>query len=320
MPRLLDALSNRRLRFFEGLHALYRATGDIARSLEFLADRLGSSREGEAARSASRAIAAGQGLTDALRNTGLHLSPVEQGLLEVGEHSGSVEQTLGAIIRELHRARAAVSQLVARLAYPVLVLHFAGFVFTFIQSLQTGFSLVWPLLYFGSLYAPVVAGWWLLRRARSSPSLQTKLLLLPALGPWWKSRMQSRFAFAVGQLYSAGVPIARALAITAEGFAEQAAAGEIRQAAAEVERGARLTEHIPPILDDSLLRDAISIGEQSGALSEELERARAYYEERADQALARIARLAYAVTFSVAALVVFSLAMKLYGGYYAVIR
>ena len=129
--------------------------------------------------------------------------------------------------------------------------------------------------------------------------------------------MQSRFAFAIGHLYTAGLPIGRSLAIAAEGFADPTVAGEIREAALAVERGDSLTAHIPATLDDSVLRDAISIGEHAGSLSEQLERAWAFYEERANVALARIGRLAYGVTFAVAAVVVFALALRLYGGLYA---
>jgi len=312
----LDFLKTGKLRFFEGLLALYRGSGDLRRALRFLADRLGSSRLGSAASLAAEHLEQGRSLTQALTTAIPELSPFERGLLEVGEHAGNLDQALAGIIEELQLERRAKQELFTRLAYPVFILHFAGFVFSFVQSLAAGWSLGWPALYFGLLYAPVLAGWIVVRRLPTNPGLERSVLAAPLLGAWLLDRLRSRLAFSLGQLYTAGVPIGRALEISASGLGSGLVAAEVRQSANAVARGEPLSHHVPPLLDDALLRDAISVGEQSGALTEQLERAHAYYRDQANRELGRMVRVVYGVTFTVAVLVVFYLVLKVYGGYY----
>jgi len=315
----LDYLKTGKLRFFEGLLTLYRGTGDLRRALRFLADRLGTDRLGLAASRAADDLEQGRSLTEALTASIPGLSPFERGLLEVGEHAGNLDQALNGIVEELQLTRRAKQDLIARLAYPVLVLHLAGFVFTFVQSLGAGWSWSWPALYFGLLYAPVLAGWIVVRNLPTRPGLQRSLLATPLLGTWLVDRLRSRLAFSLGQLYTAGVPLGRALEITASGLGIGPVAAEVRQSSEAVAGGEPLSKHIPPLLDDGLLRDAISVGEESGALTEQLARVHAYYRDQASRKLGRMVQVAYGVMFTVAALIVFYLALKVYGGYYGAI-
>jgi type IV pilus assembly protein PilC len=316
----LDYFRSRKLRFFEGLLSLYRGTGDLRRALGFLAERLGPTREGMAARQALRELESGRTLTEAMADSLPGLTAFERGLLEVGEHAGNLDQALEGIALEHRSIRESRLELFGRLAYPVFILHFAGLVFVFVQTLWHGFSVTWPVLYFGLLYAPFLAAWLLLRRARSSLSLQRALLSAPMMGPWLKDRLRSRFAFSLGQLYTAGIPLARALEITAGGITPEVAALEVHEAAAAVRDGRPLTPHLPPILEDAVLRDAAALGEQSGSLTEELERAHRYYRDQAARGLARLVRAAYAATFTLAVLIVVYLVFTVYGGYYSLLR
>ena len=318
---IFDVKNARKLRFFEGLLSLYRATGDLRQAFRFLHDQLGSTPEGRAADEVVRSLEHGSNLTQALTLALPGLSGFECSLLEVGEHAGGLEASLEGIIHEIQLEQQIRIELLSRLAYPVFLLHFAGLVFCFIQSMAHGWSLTWPLVYFGALYAPVVLAWVVRRRQRHNPDMNDLLLRLPGLGGWLLDRLRTRFTFALGQLYSAGIPLARALEITADNVdpVRGRVFQELRQAAAAARQGAPLSSHIPSMLDHSILRDAIRVGERAGSLSEELSRASRYYREQADRDLKRLVRFVSAGVYATAVLVVVYLVFSVYGWYFSLL-
>ena len=241
------------------------------------------------------------------------LTTIELGLLEVGELSGNLEQSLRTIVEEIHRQRQWKQDLVARLAYPLLVLHLAGILLPFIQSTFHGWSWIWPIGYFGFFYGIALALWIFIRKSRSDPRIQGLLYRLPLLGPLARYRLCSRFSSSLGMLYGAGIPIARALEIIADNLGP--ATRETHEAAAAVRQGDPLALHIPPLLSDPLLNDAIILGEKSGNLSEELARARIFYEDQADRSLRLVTRVAGGALFAVAAATVFYLAITVWSHY-----
>ncbi|MBN2490702.1 MAG: type II secretion system F family protein [Planctomycetes bacterium] len=316
----LDWLKRRKLRFFEGLLALYRATGDLRQALAFLGDRLGSTSEGQAARQSLEELQNGRTLTEAMTGSLPGLNAFERGLLEVGEQAGNLEESLEGIVREIQSQRAARLELIARLAYPIFILHAAGLALVLVRSFWSGFPTIHPLAYFALLYAPALLGWAVVRHARTRPALARVLLAAPLLGPWLKDRQRSRFAFCLGQLYTAGIPISRALEVTATGMGPGIATEEVQRAAQAAAAGQPLAAHLPASLEDPILRDAVSIGEKSGSLTEELSRAHRYYRDQADRGLGRLVRSAYAVAFGLAVLVVVYVVVSVYGAYFSLVR
>ncbi len=308
-----DVFKTRKLRFFEGLLSFYRGTGDLTSALAYLENRLGSTPEGMAAGQIGRALEGGQSLSEAFSQAMTSLSPVEGGLLEVGELSGNLEQSLSTVVEEIHRERRWKQDLAARLAYPVLVLHLAGIVFTYIQSVFSGWTWIWPLGYFGLCYGITLGLWVFFRKSRTDPGIQGLLLRLPLLGPLSRHRLCSRFSSSLCMLYGAGIPIARALEIVADTLGP--AKEGILQAAAAARQGEPLSLHIPSILSDPLLNDAIILGEKSGNLSEELARARIFYEDQADRSLRLVTRTAGGALFAVAAATVLYLAITVWSHY-----
>jgi len=312
-----DFFKTRKLRFFEGLLSFYCGTGDLPTAMTFLNERLGSAPEGVAAGRIGRAIKEGQTFTQAISTYYPGLTPFESGLLQVGEQSGNLEVAFRSIVDEILLERKMKLDLVSRLSYPVIVLHLAGLVFTIVWSIfnTESSSLLGFFGYFGLLYGGGLIILFFYKMTLSSSLWRSIAIGLPLLGPLLIHRMRSRFLFTLGQLYSAGVPIDKSLEIVADTLEPGPVSEEVRQASRAATRGEALSLHIPPLLDDPLLRDAVVLGEKAGTLTEDLSRADHYYAEKADRAMHLAIQLIGWGLYCLAALVVVILVFWVWSRY-----
>lgn len=316
LPRL-DWLNRRKLRFFEGFAALYRGTGDAARSLRFLAEELGGSPVGAAAARAADSIERGGTLTASIGDAIPALSAVEAGLLEAGERSGDVSAAVNRIIERLHAARNDLLGLVGRLTYPLVVLHMAGFVGGFVRLM--GKAPVWPWLlgYFGVLYGAFALLWWIHRRSRQDGAMLTRLSRIPVIGAIYRDGARARVAEVIAILYQAGVPLDEATRIASRTIEPMTAAIDLRAAADRIKGGHPLSSVFPAALLDPVLRDAIRVGEESGELASELQRAGTYYRERERRSRNAFVRIASGALYAVAMVTVAYLVISFYAGLFS---
>ncbi len=313
-----DATEGAKLRFFKGLAAFYRTTGDLRRAFDFLAQEHASGPVGAAARGAAQAVAAGATLDEALGRTLDGIDPVEHGMLRVGERTGEVDAVLDALATRLESRRTARTALRRRLAYPLFIVHAAGAVlaFTAILGLTTWLT---PLGYFALLYGIAGAVAITVRRLRASAEGARRLLGLPVVGGLAVDGARARFTSALALLYDAGVPLGEALDVTADTTAWAPIADEIRAAGRVVAGGQPLSTAIPPMLAHPVLVDAIRVGEATGTLGETLTRAGAHYRERVDRGRERLVTVLHAIVYGLAVAAVVYVVITVYGSYFAML-
>src|SRR5260221_5203263 len=124
---------SRRSEFYHQLNQLMGAGLGIVRALEQLQRNPPDRSYREPIRQLLQRISQGYTLTESLRGLGSWLPAFDLALIQAGEHSGRLESCLG-LLADYYNDRARIArQLIADLAYPVGLCHFAIFIFPFAQ-------------------------------------------------------------------------------------------------------------------------------------------------------------------------------------------
>lgn len=262
-------------------------------------------------------LAEGAGLAKALSLEGGVFNDSYVSMVAAGEASGALDLVLERLADFLEAQEAISSKVKSSLAYPVLMiivgsavmLFLLGFVIPKITGVFADNKAALPLItvVLIKLSAFVRQGWWLCLLAAVATALICRQLLLkeenrcrrdrlllrlPGFGVLWKKLLLARFAKILGLLLSSGVPIIRAMEITAAAVVNRAYKSSLAQAAAELVEGGKLSSALARSpLFPPLLVHMIGIGEQSGTLELMLEKAGNSFEKEFDTATTRFMTL-----------------------------
>jgi general secretion pathway protein F len=120
----------------------------------------------------------------------------------------------------------------------------------------------------------------------------TLLLKLPGMGSLLQKLILARFAKILGLLLSSGVPVIKAMEITAEAVVNRAYRAFIGEAKAELIEGGKLSTTLARSpLFPPLLIHMIGIGEQSGTMETMLEKAGSAFQKEFDTGTTRFMAL-----------------------------
>ena len=269
-------------------------------------------------------ISAGNTYTESLQQTGGWLPAFDIALIDAGERSGRLDACF-KLLADYYNDRARIMrQMVADLAYPVALLHFAVFILPFAELFKSGNLAAYLAKTFGILipiYLVVAA---MIYAGQSKHGerwrawVETVLHPIPILGTGRRCLALSRLAAALEALIIAGVTIIEAweLAATASGspalrrvveaWRPQLRAGETP---AELVRACR---RFP-----DLFTNLYSSGEIGGKLDESLRHLHRLYQEEGTRKLHAFAqwlpRFIYLVIVLVIAYKVIQFWMGMYG-------
>jgi len=258
-------------------------------------------------------LAEGKGLAAALAEESPLFSESYISMVAAGEASGALDTILERLADFLEEQEAIRSKVTTALAYPLLMALVGGGVMLFllafvIPKITTVFAdnkAALPLITIVLLKVSTLLrqGWWLLllaaaaalyayRRLLQSDSFRlrrdTLVLQLPLLGALLQKLLLARFARILGLLLSSGVPVIRAMEITAEAVVNRAYRVFLGEAKAELIEGGKLSATLARSpLFPPLLIHLIGIGEQSGTLDTMLNKAGAAFEREFDTATTR---------------------------------
>lgn len=262
-------------------------------------------------------LAEGRGLAAALASESQLFSESYISMVAAGEASGALDLVLDRLADFLEGQEAVRSKVTTALAYPILMAVVGGgvmlFLLTFvIPKITTVFAdnkAALPLITIILLKVSTLLrkGWWLLaavgaglvfgyRRLMQEESFRLKrdrlLLQLPGMGPLLQKLILARFAKILGLLLTSGVPVIKAMEITAEAVVNRAYKVFLGEAKADLIEGGKLSATLsrsqlfPPILTHM-----IGIGEQSGTLESMLEKAGSAFEREFDTGTTRFMAL-----------------------------
>jgi len=262
-------------------------------------------------------LAEGKGLAAALADESPLFSESYISMVAAGEASGALDMILERLADFLEEQEAIRSRVTTALAYPLLMAFVGGGVMLFllafvIPKITTVFAdnkAALPLITILLLKVSNILrqGWWLLllaaaaalftyRRLLQRDSFRlrrdTLVLRLPLLGALLQKLLLARFARILGLLLSSGVPVIRAMEITAEAVVNRAYRIFLGEAKAELIEGGKLSATLARSpLFPPLLIHLIGIGEQSGTLDVMLNKAGAAFEREFDTATTRFMAL-----------------------------
>lgn len=289
---------------------LDEALATVAAQLEQprLARALGQVRE---------AVMQGETLHAALARHPRFFPQLFLGMVEVGESSGTLDQTLGRLADFLEDQARLQSRITAALTYPLLMAVVGSGVLFFlvvfvvpkitriVEDLGQALPLPTLLLIKGS--ALLEQGWWLLlllgllggwqlRRHLRTPAGRLQcdrwLLRAPLFGHLNQMIATARLARTLATLLKSGMPLLRALEVTAGLLTNTALRRALQDTAISVREGEGLAEPLrrsgvfPP-----MLTQMAAIGEKSGELETMLQRVAESYEHQSELRIAALLAL-----------------------------
>jgi general secretion pathway protein F len=238
-------------------------------------------------------------------------------MVAAGEASGALDLVLDRLADFLEGQEAVRSKVTTALAYPILMavvgsgvmLFLLAFVIPKITSVFADNKAALPLITIILLKVSTVVrkGWWLMaatavaalfayRRLMQGDVFHLKrdrlILQLPGVGPLLQKLILGRFAKILGLLLSSGVPVIKAMEITAEAVVNRAYRLCLGEAKAELIEGGKLSTTLSRSpLFPPLLIHMIGIGEQSGTMERMLEKAGNAFEREFDTGTTRFMAL-----------------------------
>ena len=316
-----------RSEFYHQLGQLTGAGLGLVRALEQLRRNPPSASYREPVQRVLDELKNGCTLAEALRHTGRWLPQFDVTLIEAGEKSGRLDQSF-RLLSDYYTERARMAKrLIADLAYPVFLLHFAIFILPFPNLFLTGNGWLYLRQTLGVL-VPIYAVVALLIYALQSRHgeawrtwVEGLLSGVPVLGTARRYLAIARLAAALEALISAGVSIIEAWELAAAASGSPALRRTVRAWKPHLQAGQTPAEII---LSSSrfpaLFANQYSSGEISGKLDETLRRLHGYYQEEGSRKLHAVAKWVPVFIYLVIVAVIAYKIISFYLGYFQQIR
>lgn len=295
----------------------------------------------------SEEVGAGYSLAQSFENNAPYLPKTFTETLRAGEQSGTLESCFQRLHAYYDRSAKTRAKIVSTLTYPVMVIIVAIVVFVIIiavavpafttavneigsdlpgvtkalMAVSTFFTKWWWLV-LGVLALLVIAYLTFRRTERGRAALAAWSLTRAPLRRIHTMNAAAQFAHSMATLLAAGLPLPRALEVTANVVSNYTFSLAVRQVRQDVERGRPMAESMAGIeCFPAMLTEMVGVGERSGSLEETLDVIGDYYDNEVSVTTARLlAVLEPIITICLAVLVVVLLLavylpmFTLYGG------
>lgn len=276
----------------------------LTKCLNILAEQTQNSILSEAAREIFRSVEAGQALSEALAKHPKIFPSIYINMVKAGETGGVLDETLLRMASHLEKEQALKSKVKSAMTYPILVLVMSGLLVgvmvTFVVPVfgnmfkDLGGTLPLPTQilinmsdftrgYWWAIIAGAVAVFIGYKRVGRIPRARAKLdafkLKVPLFGTLFEKAAISRFTRTLGTLIRSGVPILEALRICANTAGNVVIRDAIEGARGSIKEGETIAKPLatsgafPP-----MVVQMISVGEETGALEEMLNKIADFYE------------------------------------------
>jgi type IV pilus assembly protein PilC len=266
----------------------------LPKALGTLAEEKALDKHRDMLQAIRRHLENGESFSTALAHFGVVFDTVMVNQIKVGEHSGTLNETLTTIARhreDSHRLRAEITR---KLAYPILLVVMGTAVITFLLTYvipvfeETYESAHVPLPFITRLLIAVGGaaksyGWIALglvavgvivlrqlrKRADLAHKMDARILQMPVFGNWLRDIAVLQLMEVLGSLMEAGYTLAEALGEAAQAVSNRAIRHSVRNLQNAVRRGEKFSrelerhgETFPPIVSQLVI-----VGEQTGTLT-----------------------------------------------------
>ena len=281
----------------------------------------------------------GTALAEALGKHPLYFDDLYINLVEVGEHSGSLDSLLDKVATYKEKTEAIKKKIKKALFYPAAVVVVAIIVTTILlifvipefEELFKGFGadlpaftrMVIDLSNFMQtkgwlvLGVTIAAGWGFLeakKRSRKMREMQDRIMLkLPVIGPILVKAAIARFSRTLSTMFSAGVPLVEALESVAGATGNVVYEKAVMEMKDEVATGQRLQRAMENTgLFPNMVVQMIAVGEESGSLDSMSAKVADFYEADVDNAVDAMSSLLEPLIMAILGVLVGGLVVAMY--------
>ncbi|MFK7974946.1 MAG: type II secretion system F family protein [Halioglobus sp.] len=325
--------------FTRQLATMLKAGVPLVQSFEIVEDGLEKPRMRELVNTIRVDVASGSGLAPSLAKHPRQFDELFCSLVGSGEDSGTLEVMLDRVATYKEKTEQLKAKIKKAMTYPIAVVCvalivcaillikvvpvFAKTFKNFGSELPAFTQMVLNLSNF------VQAWWWIilagiiflvfsfreikLRSVAFSEFLDRLALRMPVVGTIVHDSVIARFSRTLSTTFAAGVPLVDALNSTAGAAGNSVYAKAIRHIRDDVTTGSTLYNSIKSTgLFPHMLLQMVSIGEESGALDEMLDKVANHYEEAVDNAVDSLSSLMEPLIMSVLGVMVGGLMIAMY--------
>jgi len=292
--------------FARNLSVMMAAGLPISRSLAALEEQTSNPRLKKVIGDVHLAITRGRSMAEALDNHKNIFGELFISMVAVGETTGKLPFILKLLARQMKKDYDIRRRVRGAMFYPAVVV-IALFIIGFLMLIYVVPSLTAVLedlgaelplstrivIFMGNAaerYAPVIAAgiigfailfWRALKTGKGKEISSVVMLRLPIFGKLSRKFNVARFCRTMTYLVTAGVPIVRALCISAGVLGNTRYRAAVIEAGTYIEKGRTIHETLDmyPELFDPLVRQMISVGEETGNISDMFMRLAAFFEE-----------------------------------------
>jgi type IV pilus assembly protein PilC len=276
------------------LSTLTQSGVSLPKALATLAEEKALGKHRDMLHTIRRHLETGETFSSALVRFGGAFDPVMVNQIKVGEHSGTLGDTLTTIARHCEDAHRLQSEIIKKLAYPIMLVIMGAAVITFLLTyvipvfkktyddahvtlpfitkvlIQVGaFTKGYGLIIVGLVFVTVVVIRQLRKRADFAYKMDATILAAPVFGHWLRDVAVLQLMEVLGSLMDAGYNLAEALGEAGQGIGNRAIRQSVRDLQNAVRRGEKFSRELerhgdmfPPIVSQLVI-----VGEQTGTLT-----------------------------------------------------
>ena len=325
--------------FTRQLATMLKAGVPLVQSFEIVEDGLDKPRMRDLVKTIRNDVASGSGLAPSLAKHPRHFDDLFCSLVGSGEDSGTLEVMLDRVATYKEKTEQLKAKIRKAMTYPTAVIVVALIVCAillikvvpvFANTFQSFGSELPAFTQFVMDISDFVIAWWFvmllaligivfafreakLRSVAFSEWLDQFALRIPVVGGIVHDAVIARFSRTLATTFAAGVPLVDALNSTAGAAGNSVYAKAIRRIRDDVTTGTTLYNSIKSTgLFPNMLLQMVSIGEESGALDDMLDKVATHYEAAVDNAVDSLSSLMEPLSMSILGVLVGGLMIAMY--------
>jgi type IV pilus assembly protein PilC len=276
------------------LSTLTESGVSLPKALGTLAEEKALEKHRDMLQSIRRHLENGETFSAALAHFEATFDTVMVNQIKVGEHAGTLGETLTTIARHREESNRLRSEIIKKMAYPVLLVVMGSAVITFLltyvipvfQETYAKAHVALPFITrfligvgdaaksYGWMVLALIAGTTIIvvqlrKRADLAYKMDLKILRMPVLGNWMRDIAVLQLMEVLGSLLDAGYTLAEALGEAGQAVRNRAIRKSARDLQNAVRRGEKFSrelerhgETFPPIVSQLVI-----VGEQTGTLT-----------------------------------------------------
>ncbi len=290
--------------FSRQMAAMLNSGIPLTRALYTLSRQVTNKTLGGALTQVALNVESGVSFSEALKGYPLIFSPIYLNMVEAGETGGTLEKTLTRLSLQLQKDKELRDSIHSATFYPIAVFGFALVIFFamlfFLVPIFVGFfpaGAVLPLptrIIIGA--SDLLKGYWYIlfpifilifiglrsyaKSTEGKKRLDRLKLKLPVFGPLIQKTVVASFARTFSTLTSTGIPIVQALGISGKASGNTVIIEATYNASLKIQEGSNVSS---PLVESGvfppMVTHMISVGEETGAMSEMLDKIAEFYEE-----------------------------------------